>query len=117
MLINPKERRKERELINNYKEYLKDVIRLKGINPDMCEFANGRVNHISDSVLAGGAHPKLFGKELDYWERIPSPEFDKDSWVYLFHAVVNVNRFVINAIKYDRCVVVVGCDCPDDNDW
>lgn len=115
MLINPKERRKERELLNNYKEYLKYIIRLKGISPYRCEFANGRVSKVSDSVVAGGAHPKVFGKELNYWERIPSPEFDKDSWVYLLHAVAN-NKFVINAIKYDRSVVVVGCDCSADND-
>lgn len=115
MLINPKKKYEERELLNSYKEYLKGVIRLKGINPDRCVFANGRINHVSDSVVAGGSHPKLFGKELNYWERIPSPEFDDDSWVYLFHAVANANRFIINAIKYDRRVVVVGCDCPDDS--
>lgn len=116
MLINPKERIKERELLNNYKEYLKDIIRLKGISPYRCEFANGRVGKVSDLVVAGGAHPKLSGKELNYWERIPSPEFDRDSCVYLLHSVANNNKFVINAIKYDRSVVVVGCDCPADSD-
>ena len=115
MLINPKERRKERELLNNYKEYLKDMIRLNGINPDRCKFDNGRVSVVAESVTAGGAHPKSFGVELNYWERIPSPEFDKDSCVYLRHTGWDYGRFVVNAIK-GRRVVVVGCDCPADSD-
>ena len=116
MLINPKKKNEERELIDSYKEYLKDVIMLKGINPNRCVFANGRVNRVSDSVVAGSSHPKLFGNELNNWERIPSPEFDKDSWVYLFNDCGGNNRIVINAIKYDRSVVVVRYECPDDSD-
>lgn len=116
MLINPKVRRKERELLNNYKEYLKDIIRLKGINPDRCKLADERVSYVADSVVVGGTHPKLFGKELEKWARIPSPEFDKDSCVYLFNAGVGDNRFVINVIEYNRRLVVVRYDCPDDND-
>lgn len=112
MLINPKERRKERELLNNYKEYLKNIIRLEGINPDGCKFHDGRVSLVADSVVAGGLHPKSFGIELNYWERVPSPEFDKDSYVYLRHT----GRYdIINAIK-DRRVVVVRYDYPADSD-
>lgn len=115
MFVNPKKKNEERELLNSYKEYLKDIIRLKGINPDRCKFVHGYVSHVVDSVVAGGVYPKTSGIELDRWERIPSPEFDKDSWVYLFHDC-GVNRIVINAIKYDRSVVVVRYECPDDSD-
>lgn len=115
MLINPKERRKERELLNNYKEYLKDIIRLKGMSIYRYKFTNGRVSIVAESVVAGGAHPKSFGVELNYWERIPTPEFDKDSCVYLRHTGWHDGRIVINAIK-DRRVVVVGCDYIADSD-
>lgn len=116
MLINPKKKYEERELLNNYKEYLKDIISLKGINPDRCKFVHGYVSHVADSVVAGGVYPKTYGTELDRWERIPSPEFDKDSWVYLFHDCGGNNRIVINAIEYDRRVVVVRYECPADSD-
>lgn len=115
MLINPKKKYEERELLNNYKEYLKDIISLKGINPDRCKFVHGYVSHVADSVVAGGVYPKTYSTELDRWERIPSPEFDKDSYVYLFHDC-GINHIVINAIKYDRSVVVVRYECPDDSD-
>ena len=116
MLVNPKKKKEERELLNSYKEYLKGIIRLKGINPDRCKFVHGYVSHVTDSVVAGGSHPKSFGNELNNWERIPSSEFDKDSWVYLFNDCGSNNRIVINAIKYDRRVVVVRYECPADSD-
>ena len=115
MLINPKERIKERELLNSYKEYLKDIIRLKGMNPDRFRFTNVQVGCVARSVVAGGSHPKSFGRELNDWERIPSPEFDNDSFVYLRSSGWNDGRIVINAIRDSR-VVVVRCDYHADSD-
>lgn len=74
--------------------------------------ANGNERH----PLCGNNYAIWQGSVNKNWERIPSPEFDNDSWVYLFNDCGGNNRIVINAIEYDRRVVVVRYECPTDSD-
>lgn len=103
------------ELIRKYREYVEHLITLSCGDMSNYKLDEARTEDVEGELLHGN-NCATWGQSVNNnWVRIPSPEFDKDSWVYLFHDC-GVNRIVINAIKYDRSVVVVRYECPDDSD-
>ena len=104
------------ELIGKYREYVEHLITLSCRNMSDYEFDEAYTENIEGHTLHGNNYAIWDEDVNNNWTRIPSPEFDKDSCVYLFNAGVGDNRFVINVIEYNRRLVVVRYDCPDDND-
>ena len=104
------------ELIRKYREYVEHLIALSCGDTSDYRFDETRTEDIEGQPLCGNNYAIWQGSVNKNWERIPSPEFDKDSWVYLFNDCGGNNRIVINAIEYDRRVVVVRYECPADSD-
>lgn len=76
--------RKE-ELISGYRLYAENIINIIGRNLSDYRFASARFGTLESDVTAGSAHPIVRGNTLYNWFRIPSLDFDKDSYIYLYH--------------------------------
>ena len=104
------------ELIRKYREYVEHLIALSCGDTSDYRFDETRTEDIEGQPLCGNNYAIWQGSVNKNWTRIPSPDFDKDSWVYLFNDCGGNNRIVINAIEYDRRVVVVRYECPAHSD-
>ena len=104
------------EMIRKYREYVEHLIALSCGDTSDYRFDETRTEDIEGQPLCGNNYAIWQGSVNKNWTRNPCPEFDKDSWVYLFNDCGGNNRIVINAIEYDRRVVVVRYECPADSD-
>lgn len=90
-------KKREEELLSGYKVYAENIIKVTGRNLSDYEFRSARIGILNIRAATGGIHPSIEGKPLNHWCRIPSLDFDKDSYVYLY-----CDNIVINVITKEK---------------
>ena len=77
-------KKREEELFSVYKLYAESIIKVTGRNLSDYEFRIPRIGILNSRAATCGIHPSIEGKPLNHWCRIPSLDFDKNSYVYLY---------------------------------
>lgn len=98
--------KKNTELISVYKNYAKDIIKSTGCSVRDYRLVQEGVEGLRNGVRTGYGHPIVENNAVTYWQRIPSLEFDKDSYVYLYccdyDLPVAYRYVIINAITNEE---------------
>lgn len=77
-------KKRKEKLFSGYKLYAENIIKATGRNLSDYEFKGATIGILDESVTTGGIHPSIEGTPINHWCRIPSLDFDKDSYVYLY---------------------------------
>lgn len=101
MVIYALTKKRKEELFSGYKLYAENIIKTTGRNLSDYEFRSARIGILNSSVATGGIHPSVEGRPLNRWCRIPSLDFDKDSYVYLYRDN-SCDNIVINVITKEK---------------
>lgn len=103
----------KKALAIEYKKFAEDLIKLKGFDVSNYKFIESRFRRINELASAGPLHPIYNGESVPFWFRLPNPDFDKDSHIYMYYddvpEHVNPNTIIINAItneKHPQLIVV-----------
>lgn len=79
---------------------------MKGYNVGDYRFVESRFRRINELASAGPLHPIYNGESVPYWCRLPNPDFDKESHIYMYchhdSGYVNPNTIIINAITNEK---------------
>ncbi len=91
-------------LVQEYKKYAEDIIRIKGREIRNYQFIESRFCRINDYATAGVLHPIYQGRPVTCWSRLPNPDFDKESYIYIYHAFGQpyMNDIIINVITNEK---------------
>lgn len=91
-----------------YENYIKDLIRLTGKNPDCYVRSERDIQDQSDNYVVGNLWPRCRpgSEECGLWPRLPSLDDDPDGIIY---AMVARSRYVINIFnpKWEGRVMVI----------
>lgn len=99
-------KKREEELFAGYKLYAENIIKVTGRNLSDYEFRSARIGILNSRAATGGIHPSIEGKPLNHWCRIPSLDFDKDSYVYLY-CDNSCDNIVINVITKEKSPKII----------
>ena len=94
-------KKRKEELLSVYKLYAENIIKATGKNLSNYEFRSARIGILNSRAATGGIHPSIECKHLNNWCRIPSLDFDKDSYVYLYCDNI-CDNIVINVITKEK---------------
>jgi len=102
----------KKSLVQKYKKFAEDLIKLKGFDVSKYKFVESRFRRINELASAGPLHPIYNGEPVPFWFRLPNPDFDKDSYIYMYccsDVPGYSNNIIINAItneKHPHLIVV-----------
>lgn len=91
-------------LVQKYKTFAEDIIRIKGYNVSNYRFVESRFRRINECASIGMVHPNYQGSPVYSWFRLPNPEFDKDNYIYMYCTYVQGygNDIIINVITNEK---------------
>lgn len=91
-----------------YENYIKDLIRLDGKNPDCYVRSKRDIQDQSDNYVIGNLWPRCSpgSEECGLWPRLPSLDSDPDGIIYV---TVGGNCYLINVFnpKWEGRVMVI----------
>lgn len=85
------------KLLSKYDIYVKNLMYLRGENPDNFKREYYSFDDISEGNEYGATYPVSYGHIIYTWHRMPTPDFDKDAYVFMYAKSTGI--YLINTIS------------------